>query len=124
METLSKSVEIENKHIHILLNNKPGDIIEISEDNEEVDDVETNAVSDVIINVVIDEVTDKICVNKNNKVIQIEVHITKYGVEVKVKDTGVIIDFVKEKSLQMVSLTSIYGRTIVLMFFLFKIFKI
>ena len=34
METLPISVETENKYIHILLNNKPGDIIDISEDNE------------------------------------------------------------------------------------------
>ena len=77
-----------------------------------------------IINEVTDKVTDEICVNKNNEVIQIEVHMNKYGVEEKVKDKAVNIDFVKEKSLQMVSLISIYGRTIVLMFFLFKIFKI
>ena len=70
METLSKSVETENKHIHILLNNKPADIIDISKDNEEVDDVDTNVVSDVIINEVTDEVTDKICVDKKNEVIR------------------------------------------------------
>ena len=57
METLSKSVETENKHIHILLNNKPGEIIDMSEDNEEVDDVETDVVLDVIINEVTDEIT-------------------------------------------------------------------
>ena len=92
METLSKSVETENKHIHILLNNKPGDIIDISKDNEEVDDNETDVVSDVIINEVTDEVTDETCVDINNEVIQIEVHMKKYGVEEKVKDKGVIIE--------------------------------
>ena len=39
MDKLTKSVVTEDKHIHILLDNKPGDIIDISEDNEEVDDV-------------------------------------------------------------------------------------
>ena len=91
MEKLSKSVVTEDKHIHILLNNKPGDIIDISEDNKKVDDVETDIVSDVIIHIVTNEVTDEICVDKNNEVIQIEVHMKKYGVEEKVKDNGVII---------------------------------
>ena len=53
-----------------------------------------------IINEVTDKVTDEICVNKNNEVIQIEVHMNKYGVEEKVKDKAVNIDFVKEKLLQ------------------------
>ena len=56
---MSKSVVTEDTHIHILLNNKLGDIIDISEDNKEVDDVETDIVSDVIINEVTDEITDK-----------------------------------------------------------------
>ena len=43
-----------------MLNNKPGDIIDISEDNKKVDDVETDIVSDVIINEVTDEITDTI----------------------------------------------------------------
>ena len=80
---MSKSVETENKHIHILLNNKPGEIIDMSEDNEEVDDVETNVVSDIIINEDTDEVTDEICVDKNNEVVQNEVRMNKYGVEKK-----------------------------------------
>ena len=82
---MSKSVETENKHIHILLNNKPGEIIDMSEDNEEVDDVETNVVSDIIINEDTDEVTDEICVDKNNEVVQNEVRMNKYGVEKKLK---------------------------------------
>ena len=93
METLSKSVVTENKYIRILLNNKPGDIIDISGDNEEVDDVETDVASDVIINEVTDEVTDEICVEE---VLQNEVNMNKYCVKEKVKDNGVII----EKSLQ------------------------
>lgn len=68
----------------------------MSEDNEEVDDVETNVVSDIIINEDTDEVTDEICVDKNNEVVQNEVRMNKYGVEKKFKDNGVII----EKSLQ------------------------
>ena len=52
-----KSVVTEDKHIHILLNNSPDDVIDISEDNEEVDDVETDVVLDVIINEVTDEIT-------------------------------------------------------------------
>ena len=70
METLSKRIETENKHIHILLNNKPGDIIDIAEDNEEVCDVETDVVSDVIINEVTDKVTYNMCVDTNSEVIQ------------------------------------------------------
>ena len=100
VETFSKSVDIENKHFHILLNNKPVDVIDISEDNEEVDDVDTNVVTDVIINEVTEEVTDEICVDKNNKVIQIEVHMNKYGVEEKIKDKAVNIDIVKGIFLQ------------------------
>ena len=34
MEKLSKIVVTEDKHIHILLSNKSGDIIDINEDNE------------------------------------------------------------------------------------------
>ena len=45
METFSKSVDTENKHIHILLNNKSVDVIDICEDNEEVDDIDTNVVT-------------------------------------------------------------------------------
>ena len=103
VETFSKSVDIENKHFHILLNNKPVDVIDICEDNEEVDDVDTNVVTDEIINEVTAEVTDEIIneiteevVDKNNEVIQNEVHMNKYGVEEKVKDIGIIT----EKSLQ------------------------
>ena len=65
MEKFSKSVLTEDKHIYILLDNKPGDIIDISEDNEEVDDVETDVISDVIINEVTDEIIDEICLDKN-----------------------------------------------------------
>ena len=39
---------------------------------------------------------NEICLDKNNEVLQNEVHMNKYGVEEKVKDNGVII----EKSLQ------------------------
>ena len=65
MEKLSESVVTEDKHIHILLNNKPGGIIDISEDNEELDDIETDIVPDVIINEVTDEIIDEICLDKN-----------------------------------------------------------
>ena len=81
METLSKGIETENKNIHKLLNNKPDDIIDIDEDNEEADDVETDDVSNVIINEVTNEVTYDICVDTNSKVIQNEIHMNKYGVE-------------------------------------------
>ena len=60
IETFSKSVDTENKHIHILFNNKPADVIGICEDNEEVDDVDTNVVIDEIINEVTEKVTDEI----------------------------------------------------------------
>ena len=83
-----KSVVTEDKHIHILLNNKPGDIIDISKDNEEADNVETDVVSDVIINEVTDEVTVEICVDE---VLQNEVHTNKYGVEEMVKDIMVLL---------------------------------
>ena len=81
IETFSKSVDTENKHIHILLNNKPVDVIDICEDNEEVDDIDTNVVTDTIMNEVTEEVTDEIIieinqevVDKNNEVIQNDVH--------------------------------------------------
>ena len=60
IETFSKSVDTENKNIHILLNNKPVDVISICEYNEEVDDVDINVVTDEIINEVTEEVTDEI----------------------------------------------------------------
>ena len=41
MEMFSKSVDTKNKNIHILLNNKPVDVIDICE----VDDVDTNIVT-------------------------------------------------------------------------------
>ena len=69
---LSKSVVTEDKYIHILLDNKSGDIIDISEDNEEVDDVETDVISDVIINEVTDEIKDEIYLDKNNEVLQMK----------------------------------------------------
>ena len=107
METFLKSVDIENEHIYILLNNKPVDVIDICEDKEEVDDVDTNVVTDEIINEVTEKVTDEIIneiteevVDKNNEAIQNEVHMNKYGVEEKVNDKVVIINIVKEKSLQ------------------------
>ena len=43
-----------------MLNNKTVDVIDICEDNEEVDDVDTNVVIDEIINEVTAEVTDEI----------------------------------------------------------------
>ena len=92
MEKLSKSVVTEDKYIHILLDNKSGDIIDISEDNEKVDDVETDFVSDVIINEVTGEITDENFLDKNNEVLKNEVHMNKCGVEEKVKDNGVIIE--------------------------------
>ena len=67
METFSKSVDTEENYIHILLNNKPVDEIDICEDNEVVDDGDTNVVTDKIINEVTEEVTDKICVDKKMK---------------------------------------------------------
>ena len=90
-----------------MLNNKPVDVIDICEDNEEVDDVDTNVVIDESINEVTEEGTDEIIneitdevVDKNNEVIQNEIDMNKYDVEEKVNDKAVIIDVVKEKSLQ------------------------
>ena len=90
-----------------MLNNKPVDVIDICNDNEEVADIDNNVVTDKIINEVTEEVTDKIIneiteefVDKNNKVIQNVVHMNKYGVEEKVNDKTVNIDIVKEESLQ------------------------
>ena len=107
IETFSKSVDTENKHIHILLNNKPVDVIDICEDNEEINDDDTIDIIDEIIDEVIEEVTDEAIneiteeiVDKNNEVIQNKIHIDKYGVEEKINDKAVIIDIVKEKSLQ------------------------
>ena len=50
METFLKSVDIENEHIHLLLNNKPVDAFDICEVNEKVVDIDTNFVTDEIIN--------------------------------------------------------------------------
>ena len=107
METFSKSVDTENKHIHILLNNKPVDVIDICEDNEEINDDDTIDIIDEIIDEVIEEVTDEAIneiteeiVDKNNEVIQNKIHIDIYGVEEKINDKAVIIDIVKEKLLQ------------------------
>ena len=72
MEKLSKSVVTEDKHIHILLTNKQGNITDISEHNEEVDNVETDVVSHIIINEVTDEIKDEICLDKNNEVLQMK----------------------------------------------------
>ena len=90
-----------------MLNNKPVDVIDICNDNEEVADIDNNVVTDKIINEVTEEVTDKIIneiteefVDKNNKVIQNKVHMNKYDIEEKVNDKFGIIDIVKEKSLQ------------------------
>ena len=52
-----------------MINNKPVDVTEIFEDNEEVIDINTNDVTDKIINEVTEEVVDK-----NNEVVQEEVH--------------------------------------------------
>ena len=100
-------VDTENEHIHLLLNNKSVDVIDICEDNEEVVDINTNVVIDEIINEGTKEVTDEIIneiteevVDKNNEVIQNEVHMNKYGVEEKFNNKVDIIYIVKEKSLQ------------------------
>ena len=74
-----------------MLNNKPGDIIDISEDDEEVVDVETDVISDVIINEVTDEITDENCSIKNKEVLQNEAHMNKYGVEEIVIDIMVLL---------------------------------
>ena len=81
METFLKSVDTENEHIHILLNNKPVDVTDICEDNEEIDYIDTNVVIDFIMNEVTEEVIDEIIneinekvVDKNNEVIQNDVH--------------------------------------------------
>ena len=69
MEKFTKSVVIEDKkfrkhyvteenHIHIFLEKKPCDTIGIIDDNEEIDDVESEVVSDVKINEFSDETTD------------------------------------------------------------------
>ena len=42
--------KLEEKHIHNLLDNDPCVPIDISDDNEEIDDVESDVVSDVQIN--------------------------------------------------------------------------
>ena len=65
----TKSNVLEEKYIHRLLDNKPCDTIDISDDNEEIDDVEFDVVSDV----------------KIIEVLQNEVHMNEYGVEEKVK---------------------------------------
>ena len=85
----TKSYVIEEKYIHRLLDNKPCDPIDISDDNEEIDDVESNIVSDVKINEFWEETTDVICLDKNNEVLQNEVHMNEYGVEEKDKENDV-----------------------------------
>ena len=74
----TKSKVIEGKHINRLLDNKPCDPIDISDDNEEIDDVESDVVSDVKINEFSEETTDVICLVQN------EVHMNEYGVKEKV----------------------------------------
>ena len=48
-----------------------------------------------IINEVTDEVTDEICVDKNNEVIQIEVHMNKYGLKKRLKIKLLILILLK-----------------------------
>ena len=67
---ITKSYVIEEKHIHRLLDNRSCNPIDISDGNEEIDDVESNVVPDVKINEFSEETTDVICLDKNNEVLQ------------------------------------------------------
>ena len=67
-----------------MLDNQPCDPIDISDDKQEIDDVESDVVSDVKINDFLEETTDVVCLDKNIEVLQNEVHINEYGVEEKV----------------------------------------
>ena len=66
----TKSYVIEEKYIHRFLDNKQCAPIDISDDNEEIDDAESVVVLDVKINEFSEETTDVICLDKNNEVLQ------------------------------------------------------